>query len=70
MFLSYEVFNNPNRIIENYMVSNLGFSADLDKKNNYSIGFKILNLWNENYESVENRPLPGRNYTINLTLNF
>ena len=62
--------NNPKRIIENYMVSNLGFSADLDKKNNYFIGFKILNLWNENYESVENRPLPGRNYTINLTLNF
>ena len=62
--------NNPKKIIENYTVSNLGFSADLNKKNNYSIGFKILNLWNENYESVENRPLPGRNYTINLTLNF
>lgn len=62
--------NNPKKIIENYTVSNLGFSADLDARNNYSIGFKILNLWNEDYESVENRPLPGRNYTINLTLNF
>ena len=62
--------NNPKKIIENYMVSNLGFSAELDECKKYSIGFKILNLWNENYESVENRPLPGRNYTINLTLNF
>ena len=62
--------NNPKKIIENYMISNLGFSAELDKSKKYSFGFKILNLWNENYESVENRPLPGRNYTINLTLNF
>jgi iron complex outermembrane receptor protein len=62
--------NNPKKIIENYMVSNLGFSADLDAENKYSLGFRILNLWNENYESVENRPLPGRNYTINLTFNF
>ena len=62
--------NNPKKIIENYMVSNFGFSAELDESKKYSIGFKILNLWNENYESVENRPLPGRNYTINLTLNF
>ncbi len=62
--------NNPKRIIENYTVSNFGIEADLNAKKNYSVGFRILNLWNENYESVENRPLPGRNYTINLTLNF
>ena len=62
--------NNPNRIIEQYQVSNIGLSADLDKKNHYSIGFTVLNLWNSNYESVESRPLPGRNYTLNLTLNF
>ncbi len=62
--------NNPKRIIENYTVSNFGIEADLNAKKNYSVGFRILNLWNENYESVENRPLPGRNYTINLTLNL
>ena len=62
--------NNPKKIIENYTVSNLGFSAELDKNKNYSLGFRILNLWNEDYESVENRPLPGRNYSLNLTLNF
>ena len=62
--------NNPKKVIENYTVSNVGLSAELDKNKKYSIGFKVLNLWNENYESVENRPLPGRNYTITLTLNF
>ncbi|MDD3003891.1 TonB-dependent receptor [Flavobacterium sp.] len=78
MFYQYlwngEVFtqtdNNPKKIIENYTVSNLGFSWDCDAQKKYSIGFKIMNLWNENYENVENRPLPGRNYTINLTLIF
>ena len=62
--------NNPKKIIKNYTVSNVGFSVELDKNKKYSIGFKVLNLWNENYESVESRPLPGRNYTFNLTLNF
>ena len=62
--------NNPTKIIDHYTVSNLGLSIDLGQKSNYSIGFKVLNLWNENYESVENRPLPGRNYTMNLILNF
>ncbi|WP_026978240.1 TonB-dependent receptor plug domain-containing protein [Flavobacterium tegetincola] len=62
--------NNPKKIIENYTVSNFGISADLDQHSNYTLGFKVLNLWNENYESVENRPLPGRNYALNLTLNF
>jgi iron complex outermembrane receptor protein len=62
--------NNPNRIIQNYTVSNTGFSVDCDAEKRYAVGFRVLNLWNENYESVENRPLPGRNYTINLTLNY
>jgi len=62
--------NNSKRIIEHYQVSNIGLSADLDDKNRYSVGFTVLNLWNENYESVESRPLPGRNYTLNLTFNF
>lgn len=62
--------NNPKKVIANYMVSNLGFAVDCDTQKKYSIGFKVLNLWNENYESVENRPLPGRNYTLNLTLKF
>jgi iron complex outermembrane receptor protein len=62
--------NNPKRIIQNYTVSNTGFSVDCGAEKRYALGFRVLNLWNEDYESVENRPLPGRNYTINLTLNF
>jgi iron complex outermembrane receptor protein len=62
--------NNPKKVIEDYAVSNVGCSIDFDKKNKYVIGFQVLNAWNKNYESVENRPLPGRNYTLNLTLNF
>ncbi|WP_026704286.1 TonB-dependent receptor plug domain-containing protein [Flavobacterium soli] len=62
--------NNPDATIEMYNVSNIGVGYGFGKKNSFTIGFKVLNLWNEEYESVENRPLPGRNYNLNLTLNF
>ena len=31
---------------------------------------KLENLWNENYELVANRPLPGRHYRIGLNVEF
>jgi len=72
--LTGEVFtqtdNNPDKTIGMYNVSNMGVAYDFGKKDILAIGFKILNLWDEAYESVENRPLPGRNYSLNLTFNF
>jgi iron complex outermembrane receptor protein len=62
--------NNPSRIIKSYSVANTGFAIDCDAEKRYAVGFRVLNIWNKDYESVENRPLPGRNFTINLTLNF
>jgi iron complex outermembrane receptor protein len=62
--------NNPDKTVGMYNVSNISADYDFGKTNVYSIGFRILNLWNENYESVENRPLPGRNFNLYLTLNF
>lgn len=62
--------NNPDKTIEMYNVSNVGVDYNFGKKNIYKIGFRVLNLWNEDYESVENRPLPGRNFNLNLTFNF
>lgn len=39
---------------------------------NYEIDFsiKIYNLFNESYRSVLWQPMPGRNYCLNLTINF
>lgn len=54
--------------IKSYNVSNLALAYDFGKENKYKLGFQTQNLFNENYQSVAYRPLPGRNYLINLTL--
>ena len=62
--------NNPYKIIQWYNVSNGIVGYDLGKSKNYQLGFKVLNLWNVQYESVENRPLPGRNFNLYLIFKF
>ncbi len=55
-------------ILDSYMVANLGAEYNFGKVNNFKIGAQILNLWNEDYESVLNRPLPGRNLNVYLNI--
>lgn len=52
-----------------YAVSNLGLEYNFWKEHG-SIGFEIRNLWNENYQSMPSRPMPGRAYYTSLTFNF
>ncbi len=54
--------------LKGYQVANIGIDYDFGTNKTYKIGFQTLNIWNENYQSVPSRPLPGRNYS--LTLNF
>ncbi len=56
--------------VEAYLVSNAGIDFDFGKINVFAIGFEVLNLWNEKYQSVLQRPMPGRNYRMNLTFKF
>lgn len=63
-------FNNPATKVKPYSVGNLGIDYDLGKKNSYKLGFQILNIWNENYQPVISRQMPGRNYTVYINLNF
>ncbi|QXP59537.1 TonB-dependent receptor plug domain-containing protein [Olleya sp. HaHaR_3_96] len=63
--------NAPEHIVNSYMLANLGLEYNLGKgTNKYTIGVQVLNLWNETYESVLNRPAPGRNYSVYLNLNI
>lgn len=62
--------NNEAQILSNYAVSNFGIGYDFGKKSNYTVGFQLLNLWNENYQSTLNRPMPGRNFNTYINLNF
>nr|WP_315258134.1 TonB-dependent receptor [uncultured Flavobacterium sp.] len=62
--------NNPHEIINDYIVSNLGIDYDFKFLDSFKLGFQVLNFFNENYESLENRPMPGRNFNMYLTLKF
>lgn len=62
--------NDPDEIIDDYTVSNLGIDYDFKFLDSFKLGFQVLNVFNENYESLENRPMPGRNFNMYLTLKF
>ncbi|MCF6297007.1 MAG: TonB-dependent receptor [Flavobacteriaceae bacterium] len=53
--------------IDNYMLSNINFYRNL-LKDKIKIAFKINNLFDKNYQSVAYRPMPNRNYTLNINL--
>ncbi|WP_338349908.1 TonB-dependent receptor domain-containing protein [Nonlabens tegetincola] len=60
--------NNPEAVLDSYLVSNLGMEF-LPRKN-WTIGLRVLNLFKVNYQSVNNRFMPGINYNFYLNLNF
>ena len=62
--------NNARYNMDAYTVSNLGIGYDFGKKHSYKIGARVLNIFDEAYQSVENRWMPGRNFNIYLNLNF
>ena len=62
--------NAPDEIINNYLISNIGIDYDFKFFDSLKLGFQVLNLFNEDYESLENRPMPGRNFNMYLTLKF
>jgi iron complex outermembrane receptor protein len=62
--------NNPKYILDAYNVSNIGVDYNFSKKNIFKLGVKAANIWNEKYEALPNRFMPGRNLTIYLNLNY
>lgn len=56
--------------IDDYLVSNIGVAYAFGKKKSFQLGFDALNVFNENYQSVSPRPMPGRNYAININFKF
>lgn len=59
---------NPAYVLDPYLVMNVGISATVLK--NYTVGFKVGNLFNQVYETVDYYPMPMRNYSISLNINF
>lgn len=59
-------------VLKAYNVSNAGIGYNFKhfKNLDYSFNFKVNNLFNAYYENVALRPMPNRNYNLQLTLNF
>ncbi len=62
--------NNPKEIIKAYKISNVGIDYDFKFLENFKLGFQINNILNQKYQSVEDRPLPGRNFNVFMNLKF
>ncbi len=62
--------NDPKQIVNSYTVSNIAIDYDLKLVTSCKVGFQVLNIWNSPYESLENRPMPGRNFNMYLNLKF
>lgn len=60
--------NNSRYNLDAYQVVNVG--TDYTFKKNYTLGIKVQNIMNTYYESVENRPLPGRNFMMYVNIHF
>lgn len=58
-------------IVNSYMVANLGLEYNFNiNKDEFILGLQVLNLWNEEYESVMNRPMPERYYNAYINFKF
>jgi outer membrane cobalamin receptor len=62
--------NDPKQIIQAYQVSNIGVDYSFDFLGDAKLGFQVLNVFNREYQSLEDRPLPGRNFNMYIILKF
>ncbi|WP_159024058.1 TonB-dependent siderophore receptor [Formosa sp. L2A11] len=54
--------------IDDYNLFNIG--VDYTFSNTFTLGGKLNNIWNTNYQGGSNRYMPGRNYSIYLNINI
>jgi len=59
---------NNDYLIKQYFVLNAGLSATVAKK--YTLGLRVNNITDEIYETMAYYPLPKRNYSFYINLNF
>jgi iron complex outermembrane receptor protein len=55
--------------LDAYQLTNLSLSAPILKQK-LTLSFRLQNLFNTIYQSMENYALPGRNYQLNIHYNF
>jgi iron complex outermembrane receptor protein len=72
-FTYYHLFTGGYRGINldlpGYDLGSMSFSADLIRGQKNITGYlRINNLWNKQYQAIENRAMPGRNFVVGINL--
>lgn len=62
--------NLPNDILEDYTLWNFTLTYQVPVFQNLAISAQVRNLTNEAYQTMENRPMPGRHFFMNMNINF
>ncbi|RRO18803.1 TonB-dependent receptor plug domain-containing protein [Flavobacteriaceae bacterium 14752] len=62
--------NNPNHQVEDYQLFDVQFSWRFPQFLNSKLSLRALNILDLAYEAVDNRPMPGRSFSINLITQF
>lgn len=65
------VTSDHSSVLDPYQLNHLQAGTKLRlRKTELNLGLQVNNLLNANYQAVQWRPMPGRFYLLNLTLNF
>ncbi|MGM0634813.1 MAG: TonB-dependent receptor plug domain-containing protein [Bacteroidota bacterium] len=62
--------NNPDYKLNDYALQNFGIEYQLTNQPKINAGIRAFNLWNVDYQTIENRPMPGRYYQLLMNINF
>lgn len=62
--------NHPHFTIDDYQLQHVGIHYQLPRYTNFEVGIRAHNLWDVNYQSVENLPMPGRSFLMQIQINY
>jgi len=62
--------NSAGNVLEDYLLWNAGVSYKLSKLQSLELSLQVRNLGDVAYQTVENRPMPGRHFFIQTLINF
>ncbi len=62
--------NKPDQIVKAFFISNIATDYNLNFLKSTKIGFRLSNIFNIKYQSVEDRFMPGTNFTFFTNFKF
>lgn len=62
--------NNPNFVLDQFWLTQLNLSYQLPRLSSIEFNIGAKNLFNQAYQTIENRPMPGRQLYINSLINL